>query len=213
MTGNGSRRMNGQLVINAPLIPMPKRDHDAHFNRHAFGLNAGIQHTVPKGTALYPLDTYIRNRPNPTKGLMFGRYPCPRNLYSQNASEFVTVYVKDGKSTGGIRKDGSRLSQEWTEYTRQIWDIPVPGRGDRAFGPHPAIMPGEMPNRRIRTFTFEGDTVLDPFAGSGTTPKAAKGLGRRYAGYEIMEACAICIDTKPSEASATLDGCLKNEGG
>ena len=196
---------NGKLAINAPLMPMPKRDHDTHFNRHIFDLNAEIQHTILKGTALYLLDTYIWNRTNPTKGLMFGSYPYPRNLYSQNTAEFVTVYVKDGKSTGGIPKDRkgrSRLSQkEWTEYTRQVWDIPIPGRGDSAFGLHPAIMPEEIPDRCIRMFTFEGDTVLDPFAGSGTTLKVAKRLGRHYVGYEIMEAYRPCIERKLSEAA------------
>lgn len=103
----------------------------------------------------------------------------------------------------------SMLSQqEWVEYTKQICDIPIPGRGDSAYGKHPALMPEEIPRRCIRMFTFEGDTVLDPFAGSGTTLKVARSLGRNYVGYEIMEAYRPLIERKLSEAvqeQTTLD--------
>ena len=117
------------------------------------------------------------------------------------------------RKTRGTRDRGRLSQKEWTEFIRQIWDIPIPNRGDSAFGLHPAIMPEEIPNRCIRMFTFEGDVVLDPFADSGTILKVDRGLGRAHVGHEIMEAYAICIDTRLSEASATLDGCLKNEGG
>ncbi len=47
------------------------------------------------------------------------------------------------------------------------------------------MFPEELPRRLIRMFTFQGDTVLDPFLGSGTTAKAALDLARNAVGYEI----------------------------
>lgn len=195
---------NGKLVINTPLMPMLKRDYDTHFNRHIFDINSEIQHSILRKTELYLLDIYIWNRTNPTKKLMFGSYPYPRNFYAQNTIEFIAAYVKDGKSINGAPKnvkDASRLSQqEWVEFTKQVWDIPVPNKSDSAFGKHPAIMPEEIPNRCIRMFTFEGDVVLDPFAGSGTTLKVAKRLNRNYIGYELVKSYGPCIKKKLSEA-------------
>ena len=195
---------NGKLVINTPLMPMLKRDYNTHHNRHIFDLNAEIQHSILRNTDLHLLDIYVWNRTNSSKKLMFGSYPYPRNFYAQNTIEFIAVYVKDGKPINGLparTKKRSKLSQkEWVEFTKQVWDIPIPNKSDSAFGKHPALMPEEIPNRCIRMFTFEGDIVLDPFAGSGTTLKVAKQLGRNYIGYEIMKAYRPCIRRKLAEA-------------
>jgi site-specific DNA-methyltransferase (cytosine-N4-specific) len=76
---------------------------------------------------------------------MFGSYPYPRNFYAQNTIEFISVYVKDGKSENGlpdkIKKESKLTQKEWVEYTKQIWEIPIPNKGDIAFGDHSAIMP------------------------------------------------------------------------
>ena len=195
---------NGKLVINTPLMPMPKKDYNTHFNRHIFDINSEIQHSILKNTDLHLLDLYVWNRTNPTKKLMFGSYPYPRNFYAQNTVEFIAVYVKDGKSINGIpkrMKGKSKLTQqEWVEFTSQVWNIPIPNKGDSAFGKHSAIMPEEIPYRCIRMFTFEGDTVLDPFAGSGTTLKIAKKLKRNYIGYELIKSYSSCINKKIAEA-------------
>lgn len=119
---------------------------------------------------------------------MFGSYPYPRNFYAQNTSEFITIYVKDGKPTNNIPqelKEQSKLSQkEWVQFTKQIWDIPIPNKSDLAFGKHAAIMPEAIPYRLIKLYSFIGDIVLDPFAGSGTTLKVARELERNFIGCE-----------------------------
>ena len=130
---------------------------------------------------------------------MFGSYPYPRNFYAQNTTEFITVFVKDGtpKYTKKELKEKSKLSQsEWITYTKQIWDIPIPGKNDIAFGKHSAIMPEEIPFRCIKLFSCVDDTVLDPFAGSGTTLKVAKQLGRNYIGYELYDNYRELIEKK-----------------
>ncbi len=193
---------NGKLVVNAPLMPMKKKQFSTHYNRHIFDLNSDIQRSIlyQENTKMFLFDTYIWNRVNTSKSLMFGSYPYPRNFYAQNTSEFITVYVKDGIPNNKIAKyikEKSKLTQkEWTEYTKQIWNIPIPNKNDLAFGEHSAIMPEEIVRRCVRMFTYVNDVVLDPFTGSGTTLKIAKELDRKYIGYEIMENYKKVIEKK-----------------
>jgi len=184
---------NGKLIINVPLLPMKKSEYNTHYNRHIFNLNSDIEQSIlnQKNTKIFLYDIYIWNRTNSTKKLMFGSYPYPRNFYAQNTCEYISVYVKDGKPENNIPKEikeKSKLTkEEWIEYTKQIWDIPIPNKNDLAFGKHSAIMPEEIVKRCVKMFSFVGDIVLDPFAGSGTTLKVAKELNRNYVGYELME--------------------------
>lgn len=190
---------NGKLVINTPLMPMLKRDLNTHYNRHIFNIDSDIQHSIRTKTSLFLLDMYIWNRTNPSKKLMFGSYPYPRNFYAQNTTEFVTVYVKDGKPEQPSKeaKEASKLTQkEWVSLTKQIWNIPIPGKGDLAFGKHSAIMPEEIVERAIRLFSVVDDLVLDPFTGSGTTLRVAKRMNRNYVGYEISPAYKDIINEK-----------------
>lgn len=191
---------NGKLCINVPLMPMLKKDYDTHYNRHIFDLQSDIQQSILRHTDLFLLDMYIWNRTNSSKKLMFGSYPYPRNFYAQNTTEFIAVFVKDGKPSNNIPqeiKEASKLTQEeWVSFTKQIWDIPIPSKNDSAFGKHSAIMPSEIPYRLIKLFSFVGDIVLDPFTGSGTTLKVAKELKRNYVGYEIYEHYKTVIEEK-----------------
>ena len=192
---------NGKMVVNTPLMPMLKKNLNTHYNRHIFDINSDIQQSILSSIPnAYLLDVYIWNRTNPSKKLMFGSYPYPRNFYAQNTIEFLTVYVKDGPPVNGLPKEvkeKSKLTQkEWVDFTKQVWNIPVPNKGDLAFGEHAAIMPEEIVSRFVRLFTFKDDVVMDPFAGSGTTLKVAKQLGRRYVGYELMQTYEQIIEAK-----------------
>lgn len=193
---------NGKLVINTPLMPMLKRNLNTHYNRHIFNINSGIENSIINNLKLFLLDVYIWNRTNPSKKLMFGSYPYPRNFYAQNTIEFVTVYVKDGPSENDLPrniKENSKLTEkEWVEFTKQIWNIPIPGKGDLAFGEHSALMPEEIVRRCVRLYTYINDVVLDPFAGSGTTLKVVKELKRNFVGYEISKNYEKVINLKLS---------------
>ena len=87
------------------------------------------------------------------------------------------------KSVGKMIKEKSKLSkEEWREYTKTVWTIANTSRDD-----HPAVFPEEIPFRLAKLFSFYGETVLDPFAGTGTTARAVIPLGRR----------AVCVDQNP----------------
>jgi hypothetical protein len=75
----------------------------------------------------------------------------------------------------------SRISKaEWSDWATGVWMINHNRKNDG----HPAIYPEELVQRLVKMFSYEGDTVLDPFLGSGTTVKVARELNREAIGYE-----------------------------
>ncbi len=123
---------------------------------------------------------------NPSGGaVVMGSYPFPPNGIVELDYEFIQIFKKPGPSKKVSKevKEASRLTkEEWKEYFAGHWCF----GGVKQQG-HEAMFPEELPRRLIRMFTFRGDTVLDPFAGSGTTVKAALDLDRNAVGYEINE--------------------------
>jgi site-specific DNA-methyltransferase (adenine-specific) len=95
----------------------------------------------------------------------------------------VGVYSKDSlrleNSTG---RDPDIENGEFVEWTRSVWHIAT--ESATRVG-HPAPFPVELPTRLIRLYTYPGDLVLDPFAGSGSTCVAARLADRHYIGYDI----------------------------
>jgi site-specific DNA-methyltransferase (adenine-specific) len=77
--------------------------------------------------------------------------------------------------------EASVSTDEFLDATLDLWRIPP--ESARHVG-HPAPFPVELPQRLIELYTFQGDLVLDPFLGSGSTAVAAARTGRRYVGYD-----------------------------
>lgn len=86
----------------------------------------------------------------------------------------------------------------WLEMTSNVWKIKPEARGYKT-GNHPAPFPVAIPARCIRLSTWPGETVLDPFMGSGTTMCAAKSLGRRAIGFELSERYCEIAATRLSQ--------------
>jgi DNA modification methylase len=195
---------NGKLCVNVPLMPILKSQRNTHHTRDILDINAGIQYEILHNTKFFLYDIFIWDRTNPSKNLMFGSYPYPPNFYAQNTIEFITVYVKDGKpeqKSKEVKEESKLTEREWVEFTKQVWEIPIPSKNDIAYGKHPAIMPEEIARRLTRLFSFVGDIVLDPFMGSGTTAKIAFELGRHYTGYEIDKKYERLIKAKTEQAT------------
>jgi site-specific DNA-methyltransferase (adenine-specific) len=116
-------------------------------------------------------------------GTLMGSYPHPRNGILKIDYEFILVFKKPGKAPRPTpeQKESSRMDiEEWSRNFTAHWDFP----GERA-RTHHAMFPLELPRRLIRMFTFPGEQVLDPFAGSGTSIRAAIEEGRRGEGIEL----------------------------
>ena len=114
---------------------------------------------------------------------IMGSFPYPRNGIIKIDYEFILIFKKPGicKAVPRDIKDKSKLTiEEWNQYFAGHWNIP----GEKQNG-HLAMFPEEIPRRLIKMFSYVGDTILDPFIGSGTTSLAAKNLERNSIGYEI----------------------------
>jgi len=114
---------------------------------------------------------------------IMGSFPYPRNGILKLDYEFILLFKKLGISPAPT-KEQKELSiitkDEWNTYFSGHWYF----AGAKQDG-HIAVFPKELPARLIKMFSFSGETVLDPFLGSGITSLAARDLGRNSVGYEI----------------------------
>ena len=114
---------------------------------------------------------------------IMGSFPYPRNGILKLDYEFIIIFKKIG-SAPKVSKENKELSklttEEWNTYFQGHWNF-----GGVKQDSHIAMFPEELPKRLIKMFSFVGDTILDPFLGSGTSSLAAKNLNRNSAGYEI----------------------------
>jgi DNA modification methylase len=114
---------------------------------------------------------------------VMGSYPYPPNGMIEIDYEFILILKKPGKSpkvSPEIKEKSILTKEEWKEYFSGHWYF----KGEKQTE-HEAMFPDELPYRLIKMFSFVGDTVLDPFLGSGTTLKVALELERNGIGYEI----------------------------
>jgi len=116
--------------------------------------------------------------------------PYPGYYYPNIMTEYVLVFRRPGEAIYRGRtqaeREGARVPIDLV-FTRDVantvWHIaPVPP----SHLDHPCPFPEEIPYRLIRLYSYPGDLVLDPFAGSGQTLKVARHLGRRFVGYETQ---------------------------
>ena len=133
------------------------------------------------------------------------QHPYPMYFYPDNIQESILIFQKGRfdysllKKISQERLDGSRVPLD--EYNGQgwalsVWNItnvlPLGDRVERGV----AAFPDEIPRRLIRLFSFVGETVLDPFLGSGTTTKMAMMLGRNSWGFEKDPGLRSVIEKK-----------------
>jgi site-specific DNA-methyltransferase (adenine-specific) len=116
-------------------------------------------------------------------GAVMGSFPHPRNGIVKLDFEYILLFKKQGnapKPTSEQKTNAAMTNEEWNTYFNGHWYFNG-AKQDK----HLAMFPEELPARLIRMFSFENETILDPFMGSGTTALVAKKLNRNSVGYEI----------------------------
>ena len=116
---------------------------------------------------------------------VMGSFPYPRSGIIKLDYEFILILKKYGippKVNKKIKEQSKLTNEQWSQYFTGHWNF----TGEKQ-DKHLAMFPEELPRRLIKMFSFVGDTVLDPFLGSGTTSLAAQNLDRNSVGYEINE--------------------------
>ncbi len=139
---------------------------------------------------------------------LMGSYPNPRNGILSIDYEFILIFKKLGtpkKVSKEIKAQSSMTKEEWKEFFQGHWHF-----GGAKQDGHIAMFPEELPYRLIKMFSFVGDTVLDPFLGSGTTSLVAKKTNRNSVGYEINKAYRPYIEKKLGVQTPDLEQTIIN---
>lgn len=176
---------DGKLCIN--IMPFLLTGKAARFDRRETRLVLGdIEKALNETNQMYQFGLYIWDKRKITRFSSFGSYPFPPNIFSTYPYEWITVFSKKGKriKVSPENKEKSKLTtKEWQDWAiNSIWEMqPAKAKSEG----HPAPFPDELPLRLIKLYSFYGDTVLDPFGGTGTTAKMALKLGRKAIVYEL----------------------------
>jgi len=142
--------------------------------------------------------TIIWNEGNISRRTAWGSFMSASAPYVIAPVELILVLYKDSwKKTGSSRKNDI-TKQEFMDWTNGVWTFN--GQSKKGAGGHPAPFPVELPRRCIKLFSFIGDTVLDPFLGSGSTLIAAYAHNRKGIGIDIDgKYCDIAIERLKNE--------------
>jgi site-specific DNA-methyltransferase (adenine-specific) len=113
----------------------------------------------------------------------WGSWKSASNPALRDVHEYVLVFCKDDfKRENPEGRANTVERDEFLDATKSVWNMQTVSA--RKIG-HPAPFPIELPRRLIELYSFQGEIILDPFMGSGTTALAARNTGRDYIGYEI----------------------------
>ncbi len=115
----------------------------------------------------------------------WGSWMSASNPVLRDYHEYILVFSKESYSKNSAQKKRDTIEKDdFIQWTKSIWTFPAVNA--KKIG-HPAPFPLELPHRLINLYSYEGDVVLDPFCGSGTTCIAAVKNNRKYIAYDINE--------------------------
>lgn len=164
----------GRLVVNVqPLFS------DYIPSHHIISGHLMRRHMIWKGEILWEKHNYN------CKYTAWGSWKSPASPYLKYTWEFLEVFCKGDLKKPGSAADADIDADSFKKWVVARWSI-APERRMRHYG-HPAMFPEELARRVMLLFSFRGDTVLDPFAGVGTTCVVAEENGRRYLGIDVSE--------------------------
>jgi DNA modification methylase len=130
----------------------------------------------------------------------WGSWKSPSSPYLKYTWEFLEVFCKGSRKKSGDKAKADITGDEFKKWVYAKWSI-APERKMKEFG-HPAMFPEELARRVIKLFSFEGDVVLDPFNGVGTTTKVACELNRIPIGIDLSKRYCKKAQERIAEAAA-----------
>lgn len=138
--------------------------------------------TIAKKVGWKYHSTIIWNEQNISRRTAWGSWLSASAPYVIAPVETIVVLYKENwkKTSGSLKSDISK--DDFMNWTNGVWNFS--GESKKKIG-HPTPFPVELPKRCIKLFTYVGDTVLDPFLGSGTTLIACVQTDRKGIGVEI----------------------------
>jgi site-specific DNA-methyltransferase (cytosine-N4-specific) len=168
-----------------------------------------VEHCEKIGFFTLPYILWKKPTTKPTykgKGAFLGSGMLPPNAYVTIDCEFILIFRK-GRPRKFNSKDPTRYASRYTKQERdrwftQIWDIIGAKQTPLQVSRRAAAFPDEVPRRLINMFSVAGDTILDPFLGTGTTLKAAIESHRNSISYEIESDFRTIIEQRVSAAKA-----------
>ncbi len=138
--------------------------------------------TIAKKIGFQYHSTIIWNEQNISRRTAWGSWLSASAPYVIAPVEMIVIlYKKRWKKTSGSKKSDI-TKKEFVEWTNGVWNFM--GESKKRIG-HPAPFPVELPRRCIKLFSYVGDTILDPFLGSGSTLIACSLTNRKGIGIEI----------------------------
>jgi len=173
---------DGRFCLNVPLDKNKGGQQSVGADLTAIAKAVGFQYHA----------TIVWNEGNISRRTAWGSWMSASAPYVIAPVELIVVlYKQSWKKTSGS-KESDITRDEFMAWTNGLWTFG--GESAKRVG-HPAPFPMELPRRCIKLFSYVGDTVLDPFAGSGTTLMAAAMLGRDAIGIEIDPAyCRLAVE-------------------
>ena len=137
--------------------------------------------------------TIIWNEGNISRRTAWGSWLSASAPYVIAPVEVILVLYKDSWKKIRGSKENDITRQEFMDWTNGVWTFN--GQSKKGAGGHPAAFPIELPRRCMKLFSFVGDTVLDPFLGSGSTLIAAHRNKRKGIGVDIDQGyCDIAVN-------------------
>lgn len=129
--------------------------------------------------------------------------PKTVNLIQDRRNLYVGTRGASGRTKDGVRNTGTSSVKDEVGKRFNIWTYPIGGghcTADKIAYQHPAIFPEQLVKDHIISWSNEGDVILDPFMGSGTTAKMAVLTGRDFIGFETSSYYCQISDERVSDA-------------
>lgn len=157
---------------------------------------------------LTPLVPILWKKPTNKPNAFLGSGFLPPNAYVTLDCEHILIFRK-GPPRKLPPKDLLRYASEFSKAERdtwfsQVWDLRGAGQASDEMARRTAAFPEEVPSRLVRMFSLLGETVLDPFAGTGTTLRVAAAEGRRAVGCETEPALQRALATLRAPTGAEV---------